>query len=117
MAWVVQAAEDQNQLAGVRKRPKERREGGPRYTIRPRTAEPENTASEGPAELADTSAAEFESAPEIETVGAEEPVPAPRTSRIAPLKSDAVRKLLLAQEPDAFDPEEFNRLVHGNKKP
>ena len=117
MAWVLQAAQDQNQLTGVRKRPKERREGGPRYTIRPRTAEPEDTASEEQAELPDSLAAELESAPEIETVGAEEPVPAPRSPRVAPLKSEAVRKLLLAQEPDAFDPEEFNRLVHGNEKP
>ena len=117
MAWVVQAAQDQNNLAGLPKRPHERREGGPRYTIRPRSEPPEDAASEAPAEPV---AAQAPRAPEIETVAAEEVAPGPRTPRTprtAPLKSAAIQKLLENQAPDAFDPEEFNRLVHGNVQP
>lgn len=120
MAWVVQAAQDQNRLAGVRPRPKAPREGGPRYTIRPKSTVSKDIASETPADLLDTAPAEEESAPEIETVAAEEPAPTsrgPRTPRPAPLNSEAIKKLLETQDPDAFDPEEFNRMVHGNTQP
>ncbi len=117
LKWVVQAAKDQNNLAGLPKRPKVWREGGPRYTIRPRTSQPEETASEAPAEPLE---AQAPAAPEIETVAGEKaaPVPrAPRSPREAALQSAAIQKLLENQAPDAFDPEEFNRLVHGNGQP
>ena len=117
LKWVVRAAQDQNNLAGLPKRPKEWREGGPRYTIRPRTEKPEETADEAPEESV---AAQEPQAPEIETVAGEETAPGPRTPRSpreAPLKSAAIQKLLENQAPDAFDPEEFNRLVHGNVQP
>ena len=117
MAWVVQVAQDQNRLAGVRPRPKAPRQGGPRYTIRPKSATAEDTASETRAEPQDSTPVEEESAPEIKTVAAEEPTPAPRAPRPAPLNSEAIKKLLAAQDPDAFDPEEFNRMVHGNVQP
>jgi hypothetical protein len=117
MNWVVQAAKDQNNLAGLPKRPKERREGGPRYTIRPRSEQPEETASAAPDESV---AAQEPQTPEIETVASEEAAPVPRVPRAprqAPLKSAAIQKLLENQAPDAFDPDEFNRLVHGNVQP
>ena len=117
MAWVVQAAKDQSHVAGLPKRPYVWREGGPRITIRPRTEKPEQTASEETAEPLDGQAPQ---APEIETVAAEQTAPVPRpprAPRAAPLKSEAIQKLLENHEPDAFDPEEFNRLVHGNVQP
>ena len=114
MKWVVQAAQDQNNLAGLPKRPKEWREGGPRYTIRPRSKTPQDTASEESREPLDD---QEPMAPEIETVAGEQTAPVPRASREAPLKSAAIQKLLENQLPDAFDPEEFNRLVHGNVQP
>ena len=116
MAWVVQAAKDQNNVAGIPKRPQVWREGGPRYTIRPRTEQ----TDEKPEETAAPMDGQAPQAPEIVTVAAEQIAPAPRPSRAprtAPLKSEAIQKLLKNQAPDAFDPEEFNRLVHGNVQP
>ena len=114
MAWVVQAAKDQNNIAGIPKRPKVWREGGPRYTIRPRTSQA------GAADVEDPTASEPAAGREIQTIAGEEVAPvsrAPRAPRKSPLASKAVQELLRDQAPDAFDPEEFNRLVHGNLEP
>lgn len=118
LAWVVQAANDQNNVAGIPKRPKVWREGGPRYTIRPRTSPTETVSGEEPQDQAavDEPAAE----PEIQTIAGEEVAPVsrvPRPPRRSPLASEAVQELLRDQAPDAFDPEEFNRQVHGNAEP
>ena len=116
-AWVAQVAQEQNNQAGIRRRPKEQRQGGPIIMIRPKTKTTEGVASEEPpTEM--SSEFEPETASEIETVDSEEPAPSqriPRAPRQAPLKSAAIKKLLESQDPDAFDPEEFNRLVHGDR--
>ena len=114
-AWVVQVAEEQNNQSGIRRRPKEQRQGGPIIMIRPRAKAEEEVAREEPAT---DPASEAETSPEIETVASEETAPGPRVpraSREAPLKSATIKKLLESQDPDAFDPEEFNRLVHGDR--
>lgn len=36
-----------------------------------------------------------------------------RAQPVPPLSNDAIREILLEQAPDAFDPDEFNRLMHG----
>lgn len=115
MAWVVQAANDQNNVAGIQKRPKVWREGGPRYTIRPRESQTDTDSGEVPLDQA-AAAAE----PEIQTISGEEAAPVsrvPRSPRKSPLASETIQELLRDQAPDAFDPEEFNRQVHGNVGP
>ncbi len=126
-AWVVQVANEQNNLAEVRRRPQPRRESGPVITIRPKneTREGQNAASiepgESDPEMALDNAPEVDitgESPEIKTVAAEMDAPAmtpARSKRRDPLKSETIQKLLQSQDPDAFDPEEFNRMVHGNR--
>ena len=119
LAWVEKVVAEQNNPAGIRRRPPERREGGPVITIRPRQKQ-DAVAAEEPDQPHSTPRMSLDNAPEIDinpqikTASAEEPALAPRRPREAPLKSAALKKLLDSQEPDAFDPEEFNRLVHGN---
>ncbi|RLS39003.1 MAG: hypothetical protein DWH81_09140 [Planctomycetota bacterium] len=130
-AWVVQVAREQNNMAGARKRPaKPLRESGPVYTIRPtkKVAEDQaDVASDSGVSTADSSGMELENAPEVDisgetpeikTVAAEdEPAtsPAARPKRTAPLNSETIQKLLKSQDPDAFDPDEFNRMIHGDR--
>ena len=118
LAWVVQAAEEQNKTTGVRRRHKEPRTGGPITMIRPQTKNPEEIDEE-PTDPPVGPGMTLDSAPEIEiaTVAAEGERPVQGTRREAPLKSTAIQKLLQSQAPDAFDPEEFNRLVHGDRPP
>lgn len=130
-AWVVQVANEQNNLTGVRKRSTTpMRSSGPVITIRPRqeTSDDLNAeASESGVSTADVTGMELGNAPEIDisgespeikTVAAEEEPassPASRPRRSAPLKSETIQKLLKSQDPDAFDPEVFNRMVHGDR--
>jgi len=124
-AWVVQVAAEQNNLAGIRRRPKQsNRDSGPIIMIRPREKEAEEVASHEPdesqvsPEMSLDTAPEIDTYPEIKTVAAEEAAPAPRASRSkreAPLKSEAIQKLIQSLDPDAFDPDEFNRMVHGDR--
>jgi len=102
LAWVERVAQEHGQVAA---RPRRREVGdwreGPRLTVRPR---PKSTPAEEPAE--------GEAPAEIETVAAETVTEEPEVKR-SPLRSETVQRLLKNQEPDAFDPEEFNRMVHG----
>ena len=80
--------------------------------IRPKAKASEEPPTETSSEF------EPEIAPEIETVASEEPAPGLRPTRApreAPLNSAAIKKLLESQDPDAFDPEVFNRMVHGDR--
>ncbi|MFO1004740.1 MAG: hypothetical protein U0929_02180 [Planctomycetaceae bacterium] len=129
--WVVQVANEQNKLTGVRKRSATpTRASGPVITIRPKHEAAEDldaAATESGVSTADASSMELSDAPEVDisddmpeikTVAAEEEPatsPAPRPKRSAPLKSETIQKLLKSQDPDAFDPEEFNRMVHGDR--
>lgn len=120
LAWVVQAAKDQNNVAGIPKRPKVWREGGPRFTIRPRKSPMEAASGEDQHEPATAATSAPAAGPEIQTIAGEEVAPisrAPRAPRKSPLASETVQELLRDQAPDAFDPEEFNRQVHGNLEP
>lgn len=130
-AWVVQVSREQNNMAGVRKRSaKPMRESGQIVTIRPKrekTGGAEAIASDSGVSTADASEMVLDNAPEIDiseetpeikTVAAEESVPTsptPRSRRAGPLKSETIQKLLKSQDPDAFDPEEFNRMIHGDR--
>lgn len=130
-SWVVQIAQEQNNMAGARKRSaKPMRESGPVITIRPKRGTAEDldaVASESGVSTAGASGMELSNAPEIDisgdspeikTVAAEEEpatLPAARAKRAAPLKSETIQKLLKSQDPDAFDPEVFNRMVHGDR--
>lgn len=102
LAWVERVAQEHGQVAA---RPRRREVGdwreGPRLTVRPR---PKSAPAEEPAE--------GEAPAEIETVAAETVIEEPDVRR-SPLRSETVQRLLKNQEPDAFDPEEFNRMVHG----
>ncbi len=122
LAWVVQAANDQNNITGIPKRPQVWREGGPRYTIRPRTSQTGAVPGESPQQqlaVKEPTASEPVAGSEIQTIAGqdESSVSRPRTPRKSPLASEAVQELLRDQAPDAFDPDEFNRLVHGNLTP
>ncbi len=121
-AWVEKVVAEQNNPAGIRRRPSEPRSGGPVLTIRPRQKESGNaitpTSSPTAPAMSLDNAPEIELTPPITTASAQEPARAPRAPRPlreAPLKSAAIQKLLDSQEPDAFDPEEFNRLIHGDR--
>lgn len=105
LTWVEKISREEGRAARPRPRPVGDWREGPRITVRPRAekleveAEPESVASDPP---------------EIQTVAAETPSEKPVTTR-APLRSKTVQRLLQNQKPDAFDPEEFNRLVHGDR--
>jgi hypothetical protein len=131
-AWVMQVSSDQANLAGVRRRakPAPPREPGPLITIRPKRETPESpnvVASSESEGVTDTPEMELDNAPEVDisgnapeikTVAAEEEPPGSspaRPKRGAPLKSETIQKLLQSQDPDAFDPDEFNRMVHGDR--
>ncbi len=113
LAWVEQAAQDQNQVAGFRQRPTERRQGGPIIMIRPHSEERPGLAGTPPPSSIEPPESTESLAPEIKTNSRNGTAPGSLPPRQAPLESDIVQKLLEDQAPDAFDPEEFNRLVHG----
>jgi hypothetical protein len=104
LAWVERVAQEHGQVAA---RPRRREVAdwreGPRLTVRPR---PKTAPAEEPLEV--------EAPAEIETTAAEVVSHEPDEQRSG-LRSETVQRLLKNQEPDAFDPEEFNRLVHGTR--
>ena len=103
LAWVELVAEDQINGVPARRQPIEDWREGPRITVRPKVQD------------SGESVAVVEPQPEDTP-----PSPVPeRNARPTqrPLQSPSIQRLMSNHAPDAFDPDEFNRLVHGDSLP
>lgn len=108
-AWVELVAKDQAFGSPVAK-PKEVGDWreGPRISVKPRVSESDDS------EIAQAS--NVENPPPSGAIQDEEPTASQRPTTGA-LRSEKIQRLLSNHAPDAFDPEEFNRLVHGDQPP
>lgn len=136
LAWVTRVSKEQSQLSPERMKREQQSRPGPFITIRPKSDRASEATSSENVATESTPRMSLETAPDIspdsttpssgaaiETVAAETSPDTnstrksrtPRPSKKAPLQSPLVQKILADQAPDAFDPEEFNRLMHGER--